>query len=95
MTIVIYLHNILLAKVELRNKKAEVFQKFVNDIFPVIKVITLSKNKYLNITPLSEKYSLDFDDAYQAGIALEFDLEIVTMDKDFEKISNECNVLFL
>lgn len=78
-----------------RNRKENVFQQFVSDILPEVGIITLPKNKYTDISILSKKYQLDFDDAYQASVAIEFDLEIVTMDKDFEKVVKPCQVNFL
>ena len=78
-----------------RNRKENVFQQFVSDILPEVGIITLTKNKYTDISAISEKYKLDFDDAYQASVAIEFDLEIVTMDKDFKKIVKICQVNFL
>jgi predicted nucleic acid-binding protein len=43
----------------------------------------------------SDNFKLDFDDAYQFNIAKEHDLKIVTMDKDFKKVENEIEVVFL
>jgi len=78
-----------------RNQKENVFQQFVSDILPEVGIITLPKNKYTDISTLSKKYQLDFDDAYQASVAIEFDLEVVTMDKDFKKVVKICKVNFL
>lgn len=70
----------------LRNKKDRVFEKFVHDVLHTIQIITLSKEKYLNLAKTARKFKLDFDDSYQTCIALEGNLEIVTMDKDFLKV---------
>ena len=43
----------------------------------------------------SEKYSLDFDDAYQFTLAKTNDLKIKTMDKDFRNVKNEVEIEFL
>ena len=69
-----------------RNKKEIVFQQFVSDILPEVNVVALPKNKYSDISKLSKRYQLDFDDAYQVSIAIDLGLEIVTMDKDFKKL---------
>ena len=43
--------------------------------------------QYHEITSISKKYNLDFDDSYQSCIAKVNQLEIVTMDKDFRSVS--------
>ena len=78
-----------------RNKKEIVFQQFVSDILPEVNVVALQKNKYSDISKLSKRYQLDFDDAYQVSIAIELDLEILTMDKDFKRVDKTCRVSFL
>ena len=44
---------------------------------------------------VKEKFGLDFDDAYQFKTAEEHGVAIVTLDKDFEKISAEIEIAFL
>jgi predicted nucleic acid-binding protein len=78
-----------------RNKREDVFQQFVHDAIPNIKIITLSKESYGDLTEIRRKKGLDFDDAYQYKIAKENNLKIVTMDKDFEKVKGEVNIIFL
>ena len=77
-----------------RNKKEDVFQKFVSDIFPNIEIVTLSKGSYESLVEIKRKPGLDFDDAYQYKIAKEHDLKVVTMDTDFEDIT-DIDVIFL
>ncbi len=77
-----------------RNKKEYVFQKFINDIFPNVEIVTLSKWSYDGMVESKRKSGLDFDDAYQYKIAKEHDLKVVTMDTDFEDIT-DINVIFL
>ena len=47
------------------------------------------------MSDIKEEYGLDFDDAYQFKTAEEYGLSIVTQDKDFEKISEEIEIVFL
>jgi len=79
----------------LRNKKEKIYEKFINDVLPKISLITLSKEKYIDITKISKKYKLDFDDSYQTCILIYQGFEIVTMDKDFRKVEDICDVNFL
>jgi len=78
-----------------RSNKEDVFQKFVNDIIPNIEIITLPKDLYKDLSEVKRTFKLDFDDAYQYKIAKEYGLKIVSMDKDFEKVKDEVNVIFL
>jgi predicted nucleic acid-binding protein len=48
----------------------------------------LPKNKYPDLIEIAEKYNLDFDDSYQTAIAREFDLTVVTMDRDFIRVKS-------
>ncbi len=78
-----------------RNNREDIFQKFVSDVIPIVEIITLSKRSYESLAGIKRKLGLDFDDVYQYRIAKEHDLEIVTMDRDFEKVIDEVNILFL
>ncbi len=79
----------------LRNKKEKTFSKFLKDILPKISVLTLTKEKYIEILKFSKKYNLDFDDSYQACLSVDKNLEIITMDKDFKKIADIINVRYI
>ena len=79
----------------LRNKKDKTFSKFLKDILPKISVLTLTKEKYIEILKFSKKYNLDFDDSYQACLSVDKNLEIITMDKDFKKIADIINVRYI
>ena len=78
-----------------RNNKEEIFQKFLSDIIAHIKIITLKEASYKDLVEIRRFFKLDFDDAYQYKVAMIYDLEIVTMDMDFEKIKGKTRVLFL
>jgi len=70
----------------LKQKKVKIFDKFLKDILPHSTILSLPKEKYSEIPIIASKYKLDFDDAYQSMIAVEFDIGIKTMDKDFNRI---------
>lgn len=76
----------------LNNDKASVFDTFLSDILPRVTLITLPLKQYHEISNISEKYNLDFDDSYQTCIAKTTQLEIVTMDKDFKRVSSHIPV---
>ncbi len=78
-----------------RNNREDIFQKFINDVIPNVEIITLPKKSYEGLVEIKRKLELDFDDAYQYKVAKELNLKIVTMDKDFEKIEDDANILYL
>ncbi len=77
-----------------RQNASNVFSKFSADILPHITLLTLPKAKYKELAEASEKYGLDFDDAYQYCVAKDENLTVTTMDKDFRKVSG-INVRYL
>ena len=76
----------------LKQKKLKIFDQFLKDILPHSTILSLPKEKYSEITRVATKYKLDFDDTYQSLIAIEFEIGIKTMDKDFTKISKVIQV---
>ena len=72
----------------MRQKKAEIFLRFVADVLPNSIVFSLPHSRYKNIVGVSNSMKLDFDDAYQYLIALEFNLTIVTLDSDFKRVKD-------
>ena len=78
-----------------RNKKNELYKRFINDVIPNIDLISLQKNKYSETCKISHTFNLDFDDSYQCTLAKELNLSVLTMDKDFEKVSDFIDVIFL
>ena len=78
-----------------RNNKEEVFKKFLKDIIPNLEITTLLKMSYENLAEVKKKLGLDFDDAYQYQVSRERNLKIVTMDKDFKKIGNNADILYI
>ena len=71
----------------LKQKKLKIYDQFLRDILPHSTILSLPKEKYSEITNVASKYKLDFDDTYQSLIAIEFEIGIKTMDKDFTRIS--------
>lgn len=78
-----------------RNNREESYRNFINDILPNIRIAALPKRAYEDLFEIRKYLGFDFDDAYQYGIAREYDLQIVTMDRDFEKADGEINIVFL
>ena len=67
-------------------KKKDVFTFFLNDlIIEWIEVLSLDKPALKEVIDNSNKFNLDFDDAYQYTIAKNYDLQLVSFDKDFDK----------
>ena len=77
-----------------RYGKEEVFQKFVEDIMPNIKLLSLPMEQYKEVVNVRKRLNLDFDDAYQYSAAKYYGLKVVTMDRDFERIK-DLEILFL
>jgi len=71
-----------------RDNKEDVFQKFIKDFLPKTKLLSLPKEEYKNLTESKKNLNLDFDDLYQYNIARFYNLNIVTLDNDFQKIKD-------
>ena len=77
-----------------RYGKEEVFRKFVEDIMPNIKLLSLPMEQYKEVVNVRKSLNLYFDDAYQYSVAKYYGLKVVTMDRDFERIK-DLEILFL
>jgi len=77
-----------------RNNSANVFNEFIKDVIINIRLKHLSKNNYNDIVDIKKYTGLDFDDSYQYCICKEYNLTLVTMDKDFYNIK-DIDILFL
>jgi len=77
-----------------RYGKEEVFRKFVEDIMPNIKLLSLPMEQYKEVVNVRKSLNLDFDDAYQYSVAKYYGLKVVTMDRDFKRIK-DLEILFL
>jgi len=77
-----------------RYSKKDIFQKFIDDVLPNVKLISLPTKLYGEIIKASKNLNLDFDDTYQYTTAKHYGLKLATMDKNFEKIK-DIEILFL
>jgi predicted nucleic acid-binding protein len=77
-----------------RYNKEDIFRKFVEDVMPDARLLTLPMGLYNDVVNVRERLNLDFDDAYQYSVAKYYGLKVATMDKDFEKIE-DVEILFL
>jgi predicted nucleic acid-binding protein len=77
-----------------RKRKANAFQKFIDDSLPNTKLLSLPVDRYKDVVKAQKDFGLDFDDAYQYGIAKSYGLKPVTMDDDFKRIK-DIEVTFL
>lgn len=87
------LHSICV--ILINQKKYDILRNFLNDITPHITVLSLPLSKYNQLSDIAEKHAMDFDDSYQAIIAKENDLSIITMDKDFKRLNSYVKVKFI
>jgi predicted nucleic acid-binding protein len=74
--------------------KEDIFRKFVEDVMPDARLLTLPLELYNDVVNVRKSLNLDFDDAYQYSVAKYYGLKVATMDKDFEKIE-DVEILFL
>ena len=77
-----------------RLHKSGIFEEFIKDVLPNIKLLTLYTDLYEELSAVHQKIGLDFDDTYQYLVAKSNKLKIVTMDKDFEKVK-DVEIVFL
>ena len=77
-----------------RYGKEDIFQKFVEDVMPNVKLLSLPMKLYREIVDVRKSLNFDFDDAYQYSTAKYYGLRVATMDKDFERI-RDVEILFL
>ena len=77
-----------------RGGREDVFEDFSMDIIPLMNVLSLPMELIRKTVYARKEFNFDFDDAYQYSIARHFELKIVTMDKDFDRLEPSM-VLFL
>lgn len=70
-----------------RDKAHAVFGEFLDDMILAgrVKILSLPGPELKSVGTVSQKYKLDFDDAYQYRIAEKNDLTLVSFDKDFDR----------
>jgi len=66
---------------------AHIFSDFIEDLFGQggITIFTLDCEDMKRLEQVSLSFRLDFDDAYQYGVAEKFDLALVSFDTDFDR----------
>ncbi len=79
----------------LRNKKDNVYLRFINDMLANVNIVSLSKEKYKDVAIVAMNYNLDFDDSYQTNVAIDKKIGIVTMDKDFRRVEKKLKIEFI
>jgi len=79
------LHSIGLAL--FRRKKHDAFRQFVNEMLidAGIGLLSLDAEDMSAVSNASEKFNLDFDDAYQVSISNKYDLKVVSLDSYFDR----------
>jgi len=79
------LHSIAL--LFFRRKQHDVFRQFLTDMISIagIKMIALLPRDMEGVINTAQKFSLDFDDAYQYVAAEQYELTIVSFDSDFDR----------
>jgi len=78
----------------LKGNRLEVFRKFINDTLPAVRILTLPMHAYESLIETAQKFTLDFDDAYQHAIAKNFNLKIATLDQDFKRV-DDIDIIFV
>lgn len=63
-------------------------------MLPTLRISSLPTNAYESLIDAAQKFTLDFDDAYQHAIAKNFNLKIATMDQDFKRV-DDIDIIFL
>ena len=78
------LHSIGIILYRLNN--FEIFISFVEDIvIDGIRILSLNPEDLKGLGQTTEKFNLDFDDAYQYGVAAKYELQLISFDKDFDQ----------
>lgn len=78
------LHSIGIILFRLNN--FALFISFVEDIvIDGIRILSLNPEDLKTLSQTTEKFNLDFDDAYQYAVAAKYGLQLVSFDKDFDQ----------
>jgi predicted nucleic acid-binding protein len=70
-----------------RMKRREAFLQFIDDLFVngSVSMVSLDTEDMKRVVSVIEDFNLDFDDAYQYIAAQNYNLTIISFDKDFDK----------
>jgi predicted nucleic acid-binding protein len=71
----------------LRRKRPDVFLRAVDDLLMRggVRLVRLGVEDMQEVVQASQKFNLDFDDAYQYAAAQKYNLTIVSFDGDFDR----------
>ena len=73
-----------------RRKKFALFISFLEDIVvDGVGILSLDPEDLKILNEPVQKFNLDFDDAYQYVVAEEYDLQLISFDKDFDQTDRE------
>jgi predicted nucleic acid-binding protein len=86
------LHSICI--ILLGYSKEDIFQKFIKDVLPNVKILSVPLELYSEIVSIKRRLNLDFDDIYQYSVAKFYKLKLVTMDRDFKKVK-DIEIIFI
>jgi predicted nucleic acid-binding protein len=86
------LHSIGVILFKFNREKA--FTQFLNDTLSIITLVTLPMKEYNQLHYNKQRFKLDFDDAYQYLVSHHYQLQLVTMDKDFIRVQDDKIILF-
>jgi len=76
-----------------RERQPLVFKAFFQDVSIHTQILSLARESYLKLPAIAQRFNLDFDDAYQFQVAEDHKLAVVTMDKDFNRLRGELEVI--
>ena len=78
-----------------REKRESTFKGFIEDVVPHLQIISLAENRYAEVLKIHHAYKLDFDDSYQVSLAIDYDLTVVTFDRDFQRVKSRNKIQLL
>ena len=69
-----------------RTNRYDVFSQFIDDLLISggVQLISLSPDNLRTLIKHAKEFNLDFDDVYQYQIAENYDLSLVSYDRDFD-----------
>jgi len=76
-----------------RQRQELVFKAFFEDVSINTQILSLAKESYLKLPEIRQRFNLDFDDAYQFQVAEDHSLAIATMDRDFNRVRGQLEVV--
>jgi uncharacterized protein len=76
-----------------RQRQELIFRAFFEDVSTSAIILSLAKESYSKLSEIKQRFNLDFDDAYQFQVARDYKMAIVTMDKDFNRVRKELEII--